>query len=233
MIPCIVVVVLVIGFITWGLIISGGSFKQFSKIVSEGHYVCFFGHDYLDPNCKHGYLCKECGYETGEKGDHEWVEASCSEPKTCTVCKLTEGEKLGHTTGLGKCTRCYEYVYDLQSEYIDICEAFVDALSDIDSAIDYYDYGLDSYYSSQTYYKWAARDFRDAASDIQIAINACGNYSEFSKIKTHLQSAKNSISKIEGNYNSLYTYGNQVLDYVEKARTEILKYEYAMDSDDL
>ena len=179
------------------------------------------------------FFCKECGYETGEKGEHDWQDATCTEPKTCSVCKLTEGEALGHTTRFGKCSTCNEYVYDLQQEFDEICSAFIDAQRDIEYAVDYYEDASYSYYSSSVYFNWSVKSFNDASRDMRIAINACGNYSEFADIRKNLETCQTQINYMEATSSSIHTYGNEVIDYFNLARKAILKYSYSLGDDEL
>jgi hypothetical protein len=41
---------------------------------------------------------------------HKWVEATCEMPKLCEKCGETEGEALGHSSAVGRCTRCGQTV---------------------------------------------------------------------------------------------------------------------------
>ena len=66
-----------------------------------------------EPKCekegKARLTCTECGKKenkTIEATGHSWIDATCIDAKTCSTCKKTEGEALGHTTDMGKCSRC-------------------------------------------------------------------------------------------------------------------------------
>ena len=55
-------------------------------------------------------LCGNVKSESVTASGHTWVGATCTAPKTCTTCGVTEGEALGHSSAVGKCTRCGQTV---------------------------------------------------------------------------------------------------------------------------
>ena len=64
-------------------------------------------------SCDEPMVCSLCGMK-GEIPGHTWTDATCVQPKTCVVCQKTDGEALGHSTRYGTCTRCKEFVNDLE-----------------------------------------------------------------------------------------------------------------------
>jgi hypothetical protein len=55
-------------------------------------------------------LCGDVKSESVAASGHAWLGATCTTPKTCTTCGVTEGEALGHSSAVGKCTRCGQTV---------------------------------------------------------------------------------------------------------------------------
>lgn len=188
LIPVVILIVFFVAVIARGLQMSGGSFDQLKKIITEGHFSCLIAHDFTEPNCQHGYLCSECGYEEGDVTDHEWLAATCTTPQTCSVCGATSGSALGHTTRFGICSRCNVKITELSPEYNLICEYYYDAVDCLSTATDYWKAARSSYYLRDTYYEYALDQVQYAAMYCDLAIDVCGNYSEFSVMKSNLQS---------------------------------------------
>ena len=241
LIPACILGCIFISLIVFGLVRSGGSVVRLYKIISEGHYSCFTAHNYIEPNCQHGYLCSECGYEKGECGDHTWAAATCQKPETCTVCGEqrgdviahnylpatctkpstcsmcggTTGSALGHTTRLGKCSRCGETIKDLVDEYLEIATYMQLARDSIVSSAEYFNAGSTylSYYEIQY-----------AIAYIDLAISYCGNYDEFKECKSYLTEANRYFNQVQNNFNSVKTYATMGKDEFNKAYGSLDEY---------
>ena len=91
--------------------------KDVIDTISNGRFTCIFGHEWNAATCTTPKICAYCNITKGEAIGHDWREADCFEPKTCTRCWITDGSALGHTTKMGTCTRCKNYISDLDDEY--------------------------------------------------------------------------------------------------------------------
>jgi len=210
LIPIILLIVAVIVVFARGMQMAGGNIDQLSKMISEGHYSCFISHTFEEPNCLHGYLCTECGYEEGNVADHNWVNATCTTASTCSVCGLTSGTALGHTTDFGVCSRCGQGVETLLPEYVGILENVNYAISEMKSSANYFNSGL---------YDMADFEFELTADYIGYAISECGSYTEFAEVKRILQNAKTGFTNAANatSVNSTISYAEDGQEALNKA----------------
>ena len=59
------------------------------------------------------YTCTACNASYTEvlsSLGYNYSNASCSAPRTCKNCSAIDGKSLGHTTAMGKCSRCNTYI---------------------------------------------------------------------------------------------------------------------------
>lgn len=229
----------IIGFgflacVIWILCESQWSLNNAYKIISTRSFECLMEHDWIEATCQHEELCNRCGMERGELGEHAWQEATCTNPeicifcgetrgdvlehdwmtatcnapKTCNICKLTEGKEKGHSTRMGYCDRCNVYISELQVQY----NFFINWWEDVEPLLEDVAWNLQyaSIYSSSTYLFDAIEINREIVDLVYDAQNICGNYTEFSLIKSYLSSFKNNIPIYS---NGLTLYDSQVPQY--------------------
>jgi hypothetical protein len=216
------------GLCVWCLYMSGWSFPQAGKIISTGNFQCFISHDYKAPNCLHGYLCKNCGFEIGEKTDHTWQEATCEEPETCSVCKKQQGEALGHGQRIGYCARCKEYVTELLPNYNRIVKNFNEAVAYMTTAAENAGYARTSYYFRESYTYEAQVALQNAKKSLKKISKACGSYWEFSSIKSDIDAAYSDLSYwsvYSCSYYQVLSELSDACDDIENTTDKIKKYE--------
>jgi hypothetical protein len=165
-------------------------------------------HEWTESTCEVPKTCKICGITEGEAPGHSWQEAACSTPKTCSVCGQTEGDALGHTVNFGICERCGDkanytlYIqimdcYDLISGYVPTALSF--SVEDTTS--------YESYYATLS---TTAEYFLKTKDQLDIIIEACGDYTELTGLKSAAQTMEEQMPTIvEGaDYDSLLAFLN-------------------------
>lgn len=133
------------------------------------------------------YKCSRCEL-TIDKDivvEHVWTPATCTTPKTCINCGTANGSALGHTTMLGKCSRCGKYQGLLLDYYktkiAPELNSGVDALQKAYSML-YQKYAADSRDKTVTIGD-AKQYYVTAYNHYYSAYEACGDYKEFKEAK--------------------------------------------------
>ena len=130
--------------------------------------------------------CSIC-YQVLEKGDtvpatgHKWTSATCTKAKTCSSCGATDGKALGHTTGLGKCTRCKSVITTSASIADQICDVYDDGFEYLNDTLNYIKKALNSTYYTGT--SSAVTSFALASGRFERAAELCGDKPEFADAK--------------------------------------------------
>lgn len=122
-----------------------------------------------------------------EKHTHEWKEATCTTAKTCVTCNETEGSELGHTTSLGKCSRCNVY------QGKDTIDGIIRDLESVNSKVDMTFNGAllgSDYYSS---FSSAAKEFATLKKEYQSISSKCDGIDDLSTLKKNIDDMANSL----------------------------------------
>ena len=119
---------------------------------------------------------------------HSWLPSTCTEPSKCEKCGVTMGEVPGHTTKIGHCAVCGEYISELLPVYK---EQMMPALN---NGVKYLNraFFLFSETSGVDIY-----EDPDAAAEIKLqytyaysyyykAYTICGDHADFAQVKEHL-----------------------------------------------
>ncbi|MBD5554374.1 MAG: hypothetical protein HDQ95_03255 [Roseburia sp.] len=217
------VIILLCGLFFRGMYMSGWSFDQLKTIIAEGSFQCFISHDFKDATCEHGLLCRECGYETGEKTDHQWQGATCTEPKTCSICHETSGEATGHTTQIGYCKNCGDYIAELAPQLSSIQSYLSSSLNNLEAAGNYFSAGIASRYLQDAYISNAYLYIAAAADNLSNAISVCGSYHEFIAIKIELNNAKGRLDNVSSDLSAMTDDVIAALDYIIEAEDKLVE----------
>ena len=149
------------------------------------------GHDWQEATCEVLKTCARCGKTEGELLEHEWEEATCVEPKICKVCGKKSGKAKGHTTKLGYCSVCGEYVSELADEFKFIKQCCDDAMDMYTDSMDYLAVAKNNNdfdalrESNEINHKIRAK--------LEEGMQECDYYEEFSEIKYQMDMAKSKI----------------------------------------
>lgn len=158
-----------------------------------------------------------CGHE------HTWSEATCDTPKTCTECGETEGEPLGHTTDMGKCSRCNEvFGADVFKDIVDKVASAEDDYNKSFNAIVYS--GATSVSQFKSAVDANSQGFESYTKKIKEAAEMCGDYDLLSDYKSKLLDATTGLpTSMSGTDDKSFD------DYMDKLEKHALKlYSYQM-----
>lgn len=219
-----IVLIAIVGLFVWGLKQADWSFSQLQNITSGKHFSCLVAHSFEDANCEHGMICKECGLERGEKGEHAWVDATCTKAKYCSVCNTIEGDPKGHAVRIGKCNVCGGYGTELWSECNQIYSYYSDAVKNFGDAVEDLQDASYSYYLRSTYVSYAQINLSSAKKNLKKAAEACGSYPEFSDIKTKLTNAANKINTTSSYVSTLANDAGEALECLDGVETQLKEY---------
>lgn len=253
----VIVAICVILILEMLLLIGKGSLKIATNIIKTGSFECIEAHDFENATCQHGQICKRCGSEIGkptdhkwqeatcehgriceycnaeegEKTDHKWEEATCTSPEKCNVCGKEEGSALGHSCQIGYCSNCGVYVTDLINVYTEI-KGHIDNASNMMAESMEYLGNARRYSSSSASNIEKANDINMSICDeFDAAINACGDYDEFNKVKTYLMQAKGKIylfDAIQNNELACYTYVIEISQSLGNSAESVTEAYYAL-----
>ena len=123
---------------------------------------------------------------------HTWKDATCTEPKKCSECGATEGEPLGHTTDMGKCSRCSEPIgADTFKSIVSLVESaekdFNNSLEAISNA------NATSISSLKAVANANQEGFSSFKKKINQASEMCGTYSLLSEYKKQLKTSASDV----------------------------------------
>ena len=139
---------------------------------------------------------------------HLWEDATCITPSYCSKCGETQGEALGHTVGIGKCSKCILYSYALRAEATEITNIMTKCINETtnlgEHLVEY------SIYSSDTYKRLAVAE---AFADLSVGVTKAfielaeksKEHSEFAQIEAYSIDALTVIYEVLEYYESGFT----------------------------
>lgn len=142
--------------------------------------------------------------------EHDWVSATCTSPKKCSKCGETSGGISDHSTKLGICAECGEYINDYTSVLNSIQSNITKSVNEFNNAgktILYNQYSL-----SASVIEESMSEINNSKSYLNSAINSCAHIEELSTLKAHLIDMQDALNNITGSTISEYlnnysTYG--------------------------
>lgn len=142
--------------------------------------------------------------------EHAWVSATCSSPKRCSKCGETSGDISDHSTKLGTCAKCGEYINDYRNTLSSIRSNLTESIKEFNNAgktIIYNQYSL-----SASVIEESMGEINNSKNYLNTAINSCAYIEELSTLKAYLTDMKDALDNITGSTISEYlnnysTYG--------------------------
>ncbi|MGN0611570.1 MAG: hypothetical protein ACI4JI_07270 [Ruminiclostridium sp.] len=163
-------------------------------------------------------LATACGHE------HTFADATCTEPKTCTECGETEGEALGHTVGIGYCSRCVALVE--KEDMVSINNHFKSMLKNLENSTDYIRLCNESYSASDrfSYSKKAADYLKKHQDELSQIARIASKYDELKSLYKYAQTAIGHTIIVPSSGDT-----SELLDFYDSAEEYILDYCKASD----
>lgn len=160
-------------------------------------------------------LATACGHE------HTFADATCTEPKTCTECGETEGEALGHTVGIGYCSRCKGMA---GRDDVELLITYRVSLGNyMDTFGEYINYANNTYSSKDRsdYLVKAAEYLQKHQDTLRSIAYIADKYDEFSRLSRYIDSVLSLDIEIPSSSSK-----SELYDFLDVAEDYIDKYQY-------
>lgn len=146
-------------------------------------------HNFKMATCMAPQTCTMCGHTEGATAAHNYKDATCTSGAKCSVCGKTDGSALGHSTSVGKCSRCNSLqgssTIKKVEDYILSGSNYI--LDGSDEFLIYYSYNVNTAITmAKAYYDLAV-------IDLESAYNVCGNYPSLYGLKSQIKSVLDNI----------------------------------------